>query len=414
MNVIVEVKLLTEEKRMFKIPVGPQHSALKEFENFTFTVDGELIIDVNFRIGYTHRGIEKLAESKTYIQNLYLCERVCGICSAAHQGCYAQTAEALAGVTAPPRGVYIRTLIWELERIHSHLLWLGVAAHEIGFDTFFMLVWRDREVVMDILEMISGNRVNYAMNTVGGVRRDISDELKYKILKGLDILEERTKYYKEVCMKEQTILARAANVGILTREQALKLNAVGPTARASGVNVDIRKDVPYGAYDEVPFNVIVYDTCDVLARILVRVDETLESIRMSRWILEHLPQGEIRTNFPRRVAENEVLSRVEAPRGELFYYIKSNGTDKPERLKIRTPTLANLLPVCEMLKGCYIADIPIVLAGIDPCFACMDRALFIDENSGKRWVWDTKQLRKYSIKWYKEHGEEVVRERWKQ
>ena len=267
---------------------------------------------------------------------------------------------------------------------------------------------------MSLLEMISGNRVNYAMSTVGGVRRDISDELKHKILKGLDVLEERTKYYKEVCMKEQTILARAANVGILSKEKTLKLNAVGPTARASGVDVDIRRDDPYGAYDEVPFEVIVYDTCDVLARILVRVDETIQSILMSRWILENLPSGEIRTKFARKIAENEVLGRVEAPRGELLYYIKSNGTDKPERLKVRTPTLANLLPVAEMLKGGYIADIPIVLAGIDPCFACMDRALFIDENSEKTWVWDKEQLRIYSIKWYKEHGKEVVRERWKQ
>jgi len=408
------LKETVEEKRVFKIPVGPQHPALKEFENFTFTVDGEKVIDVDFRIGYTHRGIEKLAESKTYIQNLYLCERICGICSAAHQGCYAQTVEELAGITAPPRGVYIRTLIWELERIHSHLLWLGVAAHEIGFDTLFMLVWRDREVVMSLLEMISGNRVNYAMSTIGGVRRDISDELKHKILKGLDILEERTKYYKEICMKEQTILVRAANVGILSKEKAQKLNAVGPTARASGVDVDIRRDDPYGAYDEVPFEVIVYDTCDVLARILVRVDETIQSVLMSRWILENLPSGEIRTKFARKIAENEVLGRVEAPRGELLYYIKSNGTDKPERLKVRTPTLANLLPVAEMLKGGYIADIPIVLAGIDPCFACMDRALFVDENSGKTWVWGKEQLRIYSIKWYKEHGKEVVRERWKQ
>lgn len=408
------MKETVEEKRVFKIPVGPQHPALKEFENFTFTVDGEKVIDVDFRIGYTHRGIEKLAESKTYIQNLYLCERICGICSAAHQGCYAQTVEELAGITAPPRGVYIRTLIWELERIHSHLLWLGVAAHEIGFDTLFMLVWRDREVVMSLLEMISGNRVNYAMSTVGGVRRDISDELKHKILKGLDVLEERTKYYKEICMKEQTILVRAANVGILSKEKALKLNAVGPTTRASGVDVDIRRDDPYGAYDEVPFEVIVYDTCDVLARILVRVDETIQSVLMSRWLLENLPSGEIRTKFARKIAENEVLGRVEAPRGELLYYIKSNGTDKPERLKVRTPTLANLLPVAEMLKGGYIADIPIVLAGIDPCFACMDRALFVDENSGKKWVWSNEQLRIYSIKWYKEHGKEVVRERWKQ
>ncbi|MHA1594478.1 MAG: hydrogenase large subunit [Candidatus Baldrarchaeia archaeon] len=401
------------EERMFRIPVGPQHPALKEPINFTFIVDGERVVDVKPRIGYNHRGIEKLMESKTYIQGLYLIERICGICSAAHQGCYAQNIEEAAGIEAPPRGVYLRTLIWELERIHSHLLWVGVAYHEIGFDTLFMYVWRDRERVMDILEMISGNRVNYAMNTIGGVRRDVTPEIVDNALKALDYLEERTKYYKKVTEEDDSILARTVNVGILKTEDAKRLCAVGPTARASGLKVDVRRDDPYGAYDELDFDVVVYDTCDLTARVLVRIDEVLESIKMCRQILQNLPSGPVRVKFKRKVPEGESISKVEAPRGEDLHYVKANGTEKPERYKVRAPTLANIPSVCEMLKGGYIADIPIVFAGIDPCIACTDRMLFIDVNTERKWMWTEEELRMYARKWYKKHLKEVVRERWK-
>jgi membrane-bound hydrogenase subunit alpha len=231
-----------------KLPIGPQHPALKEPENFTITLDGERVVDVDIRIGYTHRGIEKLMESRTYTQNLYLVERICGICSYAHVENFTQNVEEILGLQIPKRAEYIRTLFLELERLHSHFLWLGVAGHEIGFDTLFMYTWQDREVVQDLLEMISGNRVNYAMNAIGGVRRDVSDEHRKKVLEGMDYLEKRAEYYKEVAINEKTILARAENVGILKPKVALRLTAVGPTARASGINVDIRRDDPYASY----------------------------------------------------------------------------------------------------------------------------------------------------------------------
>lgn len=382
-----------------KVPLGPQHPALKEPGNFLFEVDGETVVDVKPRIGYNHRGIEKAFELRTYMQNIYLAERICGICSDAHTTCYTQAIEELSGVEAPPRSRYIRVIIAELERIQSHTLWVGIAAHEIGFDTLFMYVWRDRETVLDMFEMISGNRIHYAMNTIGGVRRDIHAAMVPKIRKGLDFLEKRLKYYLNAVQTEQTILKRATGVGVLKPKDAVNLCALGPTSRASGINNDVRADDPYAAYDEVPFNVITHDGCDVSSRMLVRCEEMLESIKTIGYALDHMPEGVIRVRVPMKVPRGEVVSRVEAPRGELIHYAKSNETTNPERYKVRSPTLGNIPALCKMLLGGYVADIPIVLAGIDPCFSCMDRMAFIDVKKNKKWDWTMQQLRrKYANK----------------
>ena len=381
-----------------KVPFGPQHPALKEPENFTFEVEGDIIVDVKPRIGYNHRGIEKAMEVRTYIQNIYLAERICGICSDAHTTCYCQAIEELLGVEAPPRANYIRVIVAELERIHSHLLWVGIAAHEIGFDTLFMHIWRDRETVMDILEYVSGNRVHYAMNTIGGVRRDIPSEMIPKIKKGVDFLEKRIEEYIRTVQADSTIRERTVEVGILKPKDAVELCAVGPTLRASGIKNDIRKDDPYAAYDEVPFNVVTNDGCDVYARIIVRCEEMLESIKMIRYALDNMPSGMTRVRVPMVVPAGEAVSRVEAPRGELIHYAKSNGTSKPERYKVRSPTLANIPALCKMLLGQHVADIPIVLAGIDPCFACMDRIAIINSKNGKKKTMSLEELRRYSRK----------------
>jgi NADH-quinone oxidoreductase subunit D len=381
-----------------KVPFGPQHPALKEPENFIFEVDGDIVTDVKPRIGYNHRGVEKAFELRTYIQNIYLAERVCGICSDAHTTAYVQAVEELLGIEAPPRAKYIRTLIAELERIHSHFLWVGVAAHEIGFDTLFMYLWRDREAVMSLLEMISGNRVHYAMNTIGGVRRDIPADMIPKIEKSLDFLEERAKYYASAVQTEQTVLKRTVDVGVLAAKDAVDLCAVGPTLRASGVKNDVRADDPYAAYGDVPFDVITHDTGDVFSRLLVRAKELLECVKISRYALEHMPAGMIRVKTPMAVPTGEVVSRVEAPRGELIHYIKSNGTTKPERYKVRSPTLGNIPALCKTLMGSHLADVPIILAGIDPCFSCMDRMVFTDVKSNNNWVWTMQELKRHASK----------------
>lgn len=389
----------------FQIPLGPQHPALAESESFTLTVDGERVVDANLRLGYVHRGIEKALEAGTYLQNLYLIERICGICSHAHTFCYSQNVDEALGIETPPRARFLRTILMELGRIHSHLLWLGLAGHEIGFDTLFMYTWRDREAIMDLQELITGNRVNFAFYTIGGVRRDVSDQTAELVKKVLKVIRERTRYYKWVALNERTFLKRTVGVGILKTEDALNYCAVGPTARASGVKRDVRRDDPHGAYDEIPFNVITYDGCDVASRALVRIDEVLESADIVEYALDHLPSGPIRVRAPRTVPPNETISRVEAPRGELFHYLRSNGTERPERYKVRTPTLANLASIRTMLVGGYVADVPIALASIDPCFCCTDRVTVVDEGRGKKEVWTLDRLRRYAEDWHRHrHG----------
>lgn len=382
------------------IPIGPQHPALKEPERFMITVEGETVVDADIRVGYTHRGIEKLVESRTYVQNLYLTERICGICSFTHTTNFCQATEYILGVAPPPRGLYIRCIVNELERIHSHLLWIGVAGHEMGFDTLFMYAWDDREIVQDILELISGNRVNYAMNTIGGVRRDISEQTAQKLLKAMDKLEQSTKYFIEVGLNEKTILKRTQGVGVLKPADALRLCAVGPRIRAAGIDRDLRKDDPYSAYGELDFKVITADTCDVHGQYVVRALELLESINMIRQMVKNLPTGDIKVKVPRKVPPGEAISRTEAPRGEDIHYLRSNGTDKPDRLKIRTPTLANILNVAFTLKGANIADVPMIVAGIDPCMGCMDRVLILDNDKETSELVSMEALSRYARKWY--------------
>ena len=327
------------ESHGFKIPIGPQHPALKEPASFSVALKGEKILGVEVRLGYNHRGIEKACEERTYIQDMYIAERICGICSHSHATCFVQCVEEIAGVEVPKRALYIRSLIGELERVHSHFLWLGVAGHEIGFDTLLMYTWRDRELVMDILAELTGNRVNYSVNTIGGVRRDITPAQAKKVLTMVDALEERTQYYIQIASREPTLINRLSGVGTLSREDCLTLDAVGPTARASGVDRDVRRDDPYAAYGELTFDVITDGHCDVYGRTLVRVKELLQSCRMIREIIGKLPEGPISVKAPRRIPAGEAISRYEAPRGEDMHYVKANGSDKPERVKVRAPTL---------------------------------------------------------------------------
>ncbi len=389
----------------FKIPIGPQHPALKEPESFSVALKGEKIMGVDVRLGYNHRGIEKACEERTYVQDVYLIERVCGICSHAHSTAFVQAVEEIAGLVIPRRAQYIRTLIGELERIHSHFLWLGVAGHEVGFDTLLMYTWRDRELVMDLFAQLTGNRVHYGMNTIGGTRRDIDSAQLKDILKVVNKLEERTKYYIEVATQEPTLVKRLKGVGVLSHEDVIKLDAVGPTARASGVARDVRKDDPYAAYAEVDFDVITDDHNDVYGRTVVRLKELVEAYKIIRQVVKNMPDGPVTVKAPRKIAAGEATSRYEAPRGEDVHYVKSNGTEKPERVKVRAPTLANVQAVKHMLKDRYLADMPIVIAAIDPCFSCTDRSIAV-KSAGRRRprIMEWQALHDYSISWYKAHG----------
>jgi Ni,Fe-hydrogenase III large subunit len=355
------------------IPIGPQHPLLKEPLSFMINVEGERVVDSALRLGYVHRGIERLCQTKTYIQNLHLFERVCGICSHVHTTAYCQGVEALLGLEVPLRGLHLRTLMCELERVHSHLLWLGVLGENIGFQTIFMYAWRDREIALDIMEELSGGRVTHAGNVIGGVQIDISDEQFYSIVYRLNDLEQRVEKLLDVILHERTLRARTQGIGYLSPEEIRRYCVVGPVARASGVDIDLRRDSRYAAYGRLHVNVALAHEGDVWARTLVRTREAIESLRLCRQLLVALPEGPTRVRAPRRVPPGEVVSRAEAPRGELVYYIRSDGSDKPARIKIRTPTLTSLITVHDQLEGVETADISVVLSGIDLCIACADR-----------------------------------------
>jgi Ni,Fe-hydrogenase III large subunit len=383
-----------------QLPFGPQHPVLKEPLNFQFEIEGEIVVSVKPRIGYAHRGIEKLAETKTFVQNLYLMERICGICSHQHAMCYAQAVEQIIPLTVPPRAQYIRLILHELERIHSHYLWFSLTAYAMGFESLFMYVLRDREEVMKLLEAISGHRVNYGMVTLGGVRCDIDASKVDNIRQVMRFFEKRTQYYKGVCADDPVFRKRTQGIAILSPSDAKVLGAVGPTLRASGIKRDIRSDDRYCAYNEIPFEPVVSDGCDLASRILLRCDEVLECVNIVQYALDHLPSGDIGVKAPARIPSGEGWSRVEAPRGENFYYVLSSGSTTPSRLKIKTPTLSNLLALCKMMEGIHIADIPVAITGIDPCIGCADRMAFVDLSKEQSWLWDEDYLRRYGIKWY--------------
>ena len=386
------------------VSIGPHHPALKEPVNFKVVVDGEKIVRLELDLSYNHRGVEKAAEQRDFVRVLPLMERVCGICSHAHSTAFAKGIEEIMQIEIPPRAQYIRTIIAELERMHSHLLWLGVAAHLIGFNTLFMWTWRDREAVQDTVEEMSGNRVHYGMNEVGGVRRDLTPAQVTAALGRLPNLEERINKYVDMVNYEETMLIRFRGVGKLSKEEALRYGTVGPTARASGVDYDIRKDDPYLAYADAPWSVVTDTNGDVYGRTRVRIWEAQESLKIIRYCLENLPEGPIRVPAPKHAPKGEILSRYEAPRGELAHFIRTNGTDKVERVDIRTPTLANWTSVAMCLVNQNIADIPVIVAAIDPCLSCTSRITLLDKRTKRTDIISFDDLSRRTCS--RDHGQE--------
>ncbi|RJS69512.1 hypothetical protein CW693_02095 [Candidatus Bathyarchaeota archaeon] len=365
------------------VQIGPYRPQLVEPERFELLVENGKIIDVNIELGYVHRGIEKLFTTKTYMQNLALAERICGICSGVHTLCYAQTAESVMNVNVPERAKYLRCIYMELERLHSHYLWFGVLAHSLHEHDVFLRIMGEREQVQDLLEYLTGNRMNYLINTIGGVRRDITPQKAEKIRKVLKNMNELSNYLLSLLGENGTFTKKTRGVGILPKEKALNLGAVGPTLRGSGIKSDVRKDDPYAAYGELDFEIVTEKDGDAWAKSLVRARETLESIKIIEQALDNLPDGEIAVK-PGEPLEKEEVGRAEAPRGELVYYIRSNGTNIPERVKVRTPSFMNDFTLIEMLRGDTLQNARTIIESIDPCFACTDRVTVVDAKTGKK------------------------------
>jgi len=375
------------------IPIGPYHPLQEEPEFFRLYVEGERVVDIDIVIGYMHRGVEELSEHKHFDQVAYLVERICGICSTSHPFAYVNAVEDLAKIQVPERALYIRTIIAEMERIHSHLLWLGLAGHFIGYNTVWMWAWRYREPILDCFEMICGNRNHYAMMKPGGVRRDILDEHISPLKKTLDELAKAVDMFHGAIMDDPVIKARLKGVGVLTKSEAIDWCVVGPTARASGVDIDVRRDDPYGAYDRVNFNVIVEKEGDVFAKTVVRIKELYESIRIIRQCLDKMPKGEIETKI-KEIPPGEGIGRVEAPRGECFHYVRSDGTNRPIRHKIRAPSYMNVASNKVSAVGGTISDAAITLAAVDPCYCCTERTAVLEKNTDKKILngWDLIKL----------------------
>jgi membrane-bound hydrogenase subunit alpha len=382
----------------YTVPIGPIHPALKEPILISCSIEGEKIVDVDVTASQNHRGVEWIGMNRNNpIQSLYISERICGICNLCHPACLAMAVEEAAEIDVPERAEYIRVIQGELERIHSHLLWAGVAAHELGFDTLLHYTWMIREKVMDILETVNGNRVTKAIMTYGGVRRDITKESIPKIQEMLTYYNQLFNKVAKLFLEDKTIKMRTKDIGILTKKDALQLAAAGPTTRASGVKKDVRQDTPYFAYPDLHVKALTPDTHtgktvgDTYDRIIVRLLEVKQSVEIIQQSLDELPAGDIisEQKIPKilnkiKKSEGEAIARHEAPRGEDIHYVKlKEGNEHLYSWKVRAPTYSNIMSWKPMLLNHQIADIPIVAASIDPCMSCTNRVVIVDNGKEK-------------------------------
>ncbi len=392
----------------YSLSIGPIHPALKEPIRFDLQIEGEKVVKVDFELSQVHRGIEWIGTRRNPVQILYLAERICGICNICHSTCFCIAVENIANIEVPARAHYLRTIHAELERIHSHILWAGVAAHELGFDSVMHYTWKIREKVLDVMEALTGNRITKGIMMIGGVRRDINE-------KQVPMVKEALEYYKKgfgklesIFLKDPVIKSRTVGTGILSRHDGLALCAVGPTARASGIKKDVRQDEPYAAYSDLDVKAITPKDFlgevkgDVFDRIVVRLLEVKQSIEIIEECLKQMPKGKIlhEEKIPKLLAElrnieGDGIGRLEAPRGEVIHYVKMVGKEAPYSWKVRAPTYNNLLPWGPMLMGEQVADVPIIAASTDPCMSCTNRAVVADGNSEK--ILDNEAMRRLSV-----------------
>ena len=353
------------------VPFGPQHPVLPEPIHLKLALEDEKVVEAVPALGYVHRGLEMLVAKRDFHQMVYVVERVCGICSCIHAMCYCEALEKLMNIETPPRAKYLRVIFSELHRIHSHLLWLGLFADAFGFESLFMQFWKLRERFMDMYEATAGNRVILSVNVVGGVRRDLSAEHARWIHDELDEFEKNMRRLKPILMDDYTVKSRTVGKGVLSAEQALRLGAVGPTLRGSGVAEDARM-LGYEAFPDLHFAPVTLPDGDAWARGMVRFLETFQAADLVRQAFARLPDSELAAKAQGN-PEGEVMCRVEQPRGEMFYYVKVNGTKFLDRCRIRTPTFANVPPLLAMLPGAELADVPVLVLSIDPCISCTER-----------------------------------------
>jgi ech hydrogenase subunit E len=353
------------------IPFGPQHPVFPEPIHLQLTVEDEIITAAVPALGFIHRGLETLADRRDFHQMVQVVERVCGICSMIHAMCYCQGIEEMMAIEVPPRARYLRVIWSELHRMHSHLLWLGLFADSFGFESLFMQFWKIREKVLDIDEATTGNRVIVSVNAVGGVRRDMTSEQLQWIQSELAEVKTEVNRLGSTLLEDYTVKKRTMGKGVVTKDKAYELGLAGPTLRASGVAQDMRM-LGYAAFNELDFEPVLETNGDCHARSKVRFREVLQSIDLIRQAIAKIPAGEVQVKVKGRPG-GETVTRVEQPRGELLYYIKANGSKNLDRLRIRTPTFANIPALVTMLPGQWLSDVPVIVLSIDPCISCTER-----------------------------------------
>lgn len=396
--------------KTYKLPIGPAHVGLKEPVTAWLDIEGERIVDATVRPGAIHRGIEFMSRERNPVQVIFLAERICGICSFSHSIAYAKAVEDAAKVQVPVRGQYIRSLVLELERVHSHILWLSVACYSIGFDSAFHLGMALREKVMDVLEALTGNRVNYAVTAIGGVRWDVTPKVDRVVRDMIAYYHSEFHEYYDAVINDPVVKARLRDVGVLPTGDAVRLDALGPTSRGSGVRADVRESSPYDAYCDIPVKAIVPQDYfgevhgDVLDRFLVRLLEVYQSLDLLESILEGLPEGPI-TAFPKPVAGLAKLKAaggfgygcIEAPRGDVTHVVELKAGDENVFMwKVRAPTYANAQAWPLMFIGNEIADAALIINSIDPCISCMERMVLTDRAANRQGVVTKDELLKMS------------------
>jgi ech hydrogenase subunit E len=356
------------------IPFGPQHPVLPEPVHLDLVMEDEKVVTAIPRIGFIHRGLEKLVEKRDYTQFVYITERICGICSFGHSMGYSQCIEQLMGIEVTDRAEYLRVIFHELSRIHSHLLWLGLMADAFGYEALFMHAWRLREEVLDIFEATTGGRVIFSACDVGGFRQDVENSVLQGMVATLQKIRGEYHTLSKTFLLDSSVKNRLVGVGYLSKEQAIECSMVGPFARASNYAIDERlKSI--GAYaDLAAFEPVLSDQGDCYARCEVRIKEVLQSIDIIEELVSKIPDGDVMVPVKGAPeAGARAMSTLEQPRGTVFYYSEGNGTKFLERMRIRTPTSQNLAGLVTALGGCEFADVPIIILTIDPCISCTER-----------------------------------------
>jgi NADH-quinone oxidoreductase subunit D len=329
-------------------------------------VDGDRIVSVDPDIGYVHRGCEKIAENRNYVSNIPHLERP-NIADAIHLNWgYTLAVEELQGVVVPPRGRYIATIAAEMNRIASHLYGLAIMQGVfVGHTTVFMWAFGDRDLFLELAEMLTGARMTYSFLPPGGPRRDLPFGFAERLSKLVDYLERRLPEYERIYFRNPLMVSRCKGVGVLTREDAMRLGVVGPVLRASGVKYDVRKTEPYGAYDELDYEIPTFDEGDSYSRILMKLEEMKQSIKIIRQALEKMPKGPIARKAPLVAPEGEATGRVESSRGEIAYLVMGDNSDKPYRVKIMNGSFRNLIALPYLVRDVHVADLPVIYGSLD-------------------------------------------------